>query len=159
MYGHNLEISLTVRVFYWANKNLQFLLVVTESLFESAYKNKGLVNCIFKSISRIAICLMTYRYFSCFHACQIGIRCSRTKKCSQTFEIDHFRQGNLSALQPSKNCHESNRGSFRFTHSIFDIFMTPSCSLRKFRNWRLVCCELHVDADFEIYGSSIGVFN
>ena len=41
-----------------------------------------------------------------------------------------------------KNCYESNRGSFRFTHSISDIPMTPSCSLRSFRNWRLVCCVL-----------------
>ena len=37
-------------------------------MFESAYKNKGLVNCIFKPISRIAIRVM--KYLSCFHACQ-----------------------------------------------------------------------------------------
>ena len=28
--------------------------------------------------------------------------------------------------------------------------MTPSYSLRSFRNWRLVCCELHIDTVFEI---------
>ena len=39
-------------------------------MFESAYKNKGLVNCIFKPISRIAIRVMKYLYFSCCHACQ-----------------------------------------------------------------------------------------
>ena len=39
-------------------------------MFESAYKNKGLVNCIFKSISRIAIHLLKYQYFSCFDVCQ-----------------------------------------------------------------------------------------
>ena len=88
---------------------------------------------------------------------QIGIRCSRTKKCSQTLEINHFCPGICSAFQPSKNGYESNRGTFRFTIPISDIPMTPSYSLRSFRNWRLVCCELHVDTDFEIYGSSIGV--
>ena len=39
-------------------------------MFESAYKDMALVNCIFKSISRIAICLMKYQYFSCFDACE-----------------------------------------------------------------------------------------
>ena len=39
-------------------------------MFESAYRKMGLVNFMFKSISRIAICLMKYQYFSCFHACQ-----------------------------------------------------------------------------------------
>ena len=90
---------------------------------------------------------------------QIGIRCSVTQKCSQRFEIDHFCWGKFSAFQSSKNWYESNRGSFRFTHSISDILIRPSWSLRIFRNWRLVCCELRVDTDFEIYGSSIGVCN
>ena len=39
-------------------------------MIESAYKNNGLVNFMFKSISRIAMCLMKYSYFSCFDACQ-----------------------------------------------------------------------------------------
>ena len=39
-------------------------------MFESAYRNKGLVNFIFKSISRIAIRLVKCQYFSCFDACQ-----------------------------------------------------------------------------------------
>ena len=33
---------------------------------------------------------------------QIGIRCSRTRKCLQRYEIDHFCQGNLSGIQPSE---------------------------------------------------------
>ena len=65
----------------------------------------------------------------------------------------------FSDFQSSKNWYESNRGSFHFTHSISNIPMTPSWSLRSFRNWRLVCCELHVDTDLEIYGSNIGVCN
>ena len=36
-------------------------------------------------------------------------------------------------------------------------YIMPSWSLRRVRNWRLVCSELHFDTDFEIYGSSIGV--
>ena len=90
---------------------------------------------------------------------QIGLESSESKKCSLRFEIDHFCWGNFSALQSSKNWYESSRGSFRFTHLISVIPMTPSCSLRSFRIWRLVCCELHVDTDFEIYGSTIGVCN
>ena len=51
----------------------------------------------------------------------------------------------------------SGRGIFGFTHPISDVPMTPSWSLRSFRNWRLVSSELHIETDFEIYGSSIGV--
>ena len=58
-----------------------------------------------------------------------------------------------------KNGCESNRGILRLTHSISAIPMTPSCSLRSFRNRRLVRCEPQVDTGFEIYGSSIGVCN
>ena len=32
----------------------------------------------------------------------------------------------FSAFQPSKNCYESNGGSYRFTHSISDILIRPS---------------------------------
>ena len=39
-------------------------------MLEARYKNTGFVNFIFKSISRIAIRLMKYEYFSCFHASQ-----------------------------------------------------------------------------------------
>ena len=56
----------------------------------------------------------------------------------------------FSTFQSSKNWYESNRGPFRFTYSISDIPITPSWSLRSFRNWRLVCWQLHVDTDFEI---------
>ena len=51
----------------------------------------------------------------------------------------------------------SGTGMFGFTHPISDIPMTPSWSLRSFRNQRLACSDRHVDTDFEIYGSSIGV--
>ena len=63
---------------------------------------------------------------------QNGLRCSETKKCSQRFEIDHFWLGTISNLKPSKNSCESNRGTLRFTISISDILMAPSCSLRSF---------------------------
>ena len=73
---------------------------------------------------------------------QVRIWWSGTQKCSQRIEIDHFCEGKCSALQPSKSCYESNRGSFRFTHSISDIPMTPSCSLRSFGigGWCHVSC-------------------
>ena len=90
---------------------------------------------------------------------QIGLESSETKKCSQRFEMDHFCPGKISSLESSKNGCESNRGTLRFTISISDILMTPSCSLRSFRNRRLVRCEPQVDTGFEIYGSSIGVCN
>ena len=90
---------------------------------------------------------------------QIGIWCSRTRKCSQRYEIDHFCQGFFSAIQPSKFFHNPGKGSFRFAHSMSDIPMTPRDSLRSFRNWNLACSQLHIKTDFEIYGSSIGVCN
>ena len=89
---------------------------------------------------------------------QIGIRWSGTRKCSQRYQIDHFCQGFFSAIQPSI-FHNPAKGSFGFAHSMSDIPMTPRCSLRSFRNWRLACSELHIKTDFEIYGSSIGVCN
>ena len=70
-----------------------------------------------------------------------------------------FGKGIFQSFQPSEICYESNKGTFHFIHSISDIPMTPSCSLRSFRNRRLVRCELQVDTGFEIYGSSIGVCN
>ena len=63
---------------------------------------------------------------------QNGLRCSETKKCPQRLEIDHFCPGKISSLEPSKNGCESNRGTLRFTISISDILMAPSCSLRSF---------------------------
>ena len=90
---------------------------------------------------------------------QIGIRWSGTRKCSQTYEIDHFYQGLFSAIQLSKFFHNPGKGSFRFAHSMSDIPMTPRGSLRSFRNWNLACSQLHIKTDFEIYGSSIGVCN
>ena len=54
---------------------------------------------------------------------------------------------------------ESSRGTFRLIHSISDIPMRSSCSLKSFRGWRLVCFEPRLDTDFEMYGSSIGVRN
>ena len=54
---------------------------------------------------------------------------------------------------------ESSRGTFRLIHSISDISMRSSCSLKSFRGWGLACFEPHLDTDFEIYGSSIGVCN
>ena len=135
-------------------------------MLECAYKDTGFVNFILESISRIAIALMKYQYFSCFHACQqsrIGAKSASSapgpKSAPRGSKSITFAEGIFLALQPSKNCYESNRGSFRFTHSISVIPVTPSCSLRSFRNWRLVCSELHVDTDFEFYGSSIGVCN
>ena len=73
---------------------------------------------------------------------------------STTFGKGFFQSFNL-----QQKCYESNKGSFRFIHSISDIPVPPSCSLRSFQNRRLVRCELHVDTGFEIYGSSIGVCN
>ena len=35
-------------------------------------------------------------------ASQIGIWCSGTKKCSRKYEINHFRLGIFSAIQPSE---------------------------------------------------------
>ena len=63
---------------------------------------------------------------------QIGIRCSGTQKCSQRLEIDHFCLRKISSLETSKNGCESNRGTFRFTISISDILIAPSCRLRSF---------------------------
>ena len=63
---------------------------------------------------------------------QIGFRCFETKKCSQRFEIDYFCPGKISSLKPSENGCESNRGTLRFTISISDILVAPSCSLRSF---------------------------
>ena len=69
-------------------------------MFESAYKNKGLVNFMFKSISIIAIRLLKYSDFACspsrnvanapYAPSQIGFESSGGEKCSQKFEIDHF---------------------------------------------------------------------
>ena len=131
-------------------------------MFESAYKNKGLVNCIFKSISRIAIRLMKYQYFSWFHACQrsrIGAKSGSgapgPKSAPRRSKSTTFGKGIFSVTQPTKKCYQSNEGTFRFTIPISDIPMIPRCSLRSFHNSRLVCSE----TDFEIYGSSIGVCN
>ena len=41
---------------------------------------------------------------------QIGIRCSGTRKCSQRYEIDHFCQGNISAIQSFEILSGSSRG-------------------------------------------------
>ena len=72
---------------------------------------------------------------------------------STTFAKGFFQPFNLRFFyNPAK-------GSFGFAHSMSDIPMKPRCSLRSFRNWRLVCSELHINTDFEIYGSSIGVCN
>ena len=90
---------------------------------------------------------------------QIGVRCSGTKKCSQRYQIDHFCQGFFSSHSTFVFFHNPGKGSFGFAHSMSDIPMTPRCSLRMFRNWRLACSELHIKTDFEIYGSSIGVCN
>ena len=65
---------------------------------------------------------------------QIGIRWSGTKKCSQRYEIDHFCLGIFAGIQPSDFFSWSGRGIFGFTHPISDIPMTPSWSLRSFRN-------------------------
>ena len=72
---------------------------------------------------------------------------------STTFAKGFFQPFNLRFF------HNPAKGSFGFAHSMSDIPMTPRCSLRSFRNWRLVCSELHIKTDFEIYGSSIGVCN
>ena len=84
-------------------------------------------------------------------SCGPGLKSAPRGSKSTTFGKGFFQLLNLQkiAMNPM--------GTFRFTHSISDIPMTPICSLRSFRNWRLGCCELHVDTDFEIYGSSIGV--
>ena len=90
---------------------------------------------------------------------QIGIRWSGTRKCSQRYQIDHLCHGFFSAIQLSKLCHNPRKEFVGFARSMSDIPMTPRCSLRMFRNWRLACSELHIKTDFEIYGSSIGVCN
>ena len=72
---------------------------------------------------------------------------------STTFAKGFFQPFNLRFF------HNPAKGSFGFAHSMSDIPMTPRCSLRMFRNWRLACSELHIKTDFEIYGSSIGVCN
>ena len=128
-------------------------------MLEAHSKNKGLVNRWFLQYFETSIIPMNVQSFWSVGLSQIGLESSETKKCSQRFEIDHFCWRIFSALQSSKNWYESSRGSFRFTNSISDIPMTPSWSLRSFRHWRLVCCQLHVDTDFEIYGSTIGVCN
>ena len=58
-----------------------------------------------------------------------------------------------------RNSCKSSRGTFGFTHPMSDIHIRPGWSLRRFRNWRLVCSELRIRPDFQIYGSSIGVCN
>ena len=63
-----------------------------------------------------------------------------------------------SALEPSKNGYESNRGIFCFILAISDIPERPSW-IWEVRTLRLVCCELRADTEFEIYGSSMGVYN
>ena len=54
-----------------------------------------------------------------------------------------------------RNSCKSSRGTFGFTHPMSDIHIRPGWSLRRFRNWRLVCSELRIRPDFQIYGSSI----
>ena len=75
---------------------------------------------------------------------QIGIRCSRTNKWVLP-EIRNWPLLQRQSLSSStfNDCYESNRGSFRFTHSISDIPMTPSCSLRSFWNRRLTLWAAH----------------
>ena len=83
---------------------------------------------------------------------QIRIRCSGTGKCSQRYEIDHFRQGNISAIQPSE-LHAEIRSEWpaelhaesfpsrrisKFTVQAYGVcnitFCIPLCLNRKFRN-------------------------
>ena len=56
-----------------------------------------------------------------------------------------------------RNSCKSSRGTFGFTHPMSDIHIRPGWSLRRFRNRRLLCSELHIETDFEIYASGIGV--
>ena len=118
-------------------------------IFESPRNYKGFVNlCSFEQgitmVWRTSACGMlesprNYKGFVNLCSFEPGIRmvwrtsaCSETKKCSQRFEIGHFCPGKISSLEPSKNGCESNRGTLRFTISISDILMAPSCSLRSF---------------------------
>ena len=56
----------------------------------------------------------------------------RPKSAPRGSKSSTFAQGKNSSLQPSKNGYESNRGTLRFTISISNILMAPSCSLRSF---------------------------
>ena len=144
-----LVCSLDVR-FQNVNNTSEISMILVCSLdvqFQTVNKTLGM--------SMILVCYSTLSPNSKMR--QIGIRWSGTKKCSQRYEIDHFCLGIFAGIQPSDFFSWSGRGIFGFTHPISDIPMTPSWSLRSFRNWRLVCSELHIETDFEIYGSSIGV--
>ena len=65
----------------------------------------------------------------------------------------------FSTIQPSKSLSYSSRGTSGFTHPTSVILIRPGWSLSRFRNLRLVCSELRIKTDVEIYGSSIGVCN
>ena len=72
---------------------------------------------------------------------QIGVRCSRTKKCSLRYQINHFCQGFFQPFNLRKffrNPVGPGRGTFSFTHPTSDILVRPHWSLRSYRNWRLV---------------------
>ena len=96
-------------------------------------------------------------YCFCILTCQIRIWCSGTRKWSQRREVDHFCQGNISAIQPSEIPSESSRGTFACTHPTLDIHVRPGWRFRQLWDLRLGCSDLRLEHIFEIYGSSIGV--
>ena len=91
---------------------------------------------------------------------QIGVRCSRTKKCSLRYQIDHFCRGFFQPFNLRKffrNPVGPGRGTFSFTHPTSDILVRPHWSLRSYRDWRSVQKyveppqELHLEIPFERY--------
>ena len=86
---------------------------------------------------------------------QVGIWCSGTKSASGGSKSTTFAQGILQLFNLSKMLWIQH-GNLPFNPFNIQYTYDSKLHLEKFRNWRLVCRDLHVDTDFEIYGSSIG---
>ena len=65
---------------------------------------------------------------------QIGVRCSRTKKCSLRYQIDHFCRGFFQPFNLRKffrNPVGPGRGTFSFTHPTSDTLSKTILKLEK----------------------------
>ena len=78
---------------------------------------------------------------------QIGIRCSGTRKCSQRYEIDHFCQGNISAIQASV----IQYGNLRFYRSNVRYTDDTKLKLKKFSE--LEVCMINFVIEFDTSSS------
>ena len=81
---------------------------------------------------------------------QIGIRCSRTRKCSQRYEIDYFCQGIFSAIQPSEIPPEIPLGLSFELHLEILLDISPDLHLQ---------IHFKLYSNYEIYSPGIEVCN